>query len=184
MKTVQITINVPVNEAGLVEIPVNKTGENFAMDPARVNDESQTRIWFYGARQITNDCHANVKLDAEKMSDDELLSAHQAVTAAIAKRWDAIYSGEWRVRGTGESADPVEREAMALAREAVRLAYAAGRKVNKQWPKWGDVDESKRDASAAKELDKKRAHYMDAARANIEARKAAASGVDLSALGL
>jgi hypothetical protein len=119
------------------------------------------------------------------MSDDELTTAHGHVQAAIDKRWDAIYSGEWRVRSaTGESANPVENLAMSLARDAVRVAYAKGRKANKSLSKWGDIDEAKREAAATAELAKRRDSYLAQARERLNARDAAGDAVNLADLGL
>jgi hypothetical protein len=181
----QVTINIPTNANGELIIPVRKTESDYAIRVANVNPDNLARLFMYGVTQVTNDCHASVKVDPEKMSDDELTTAHGHVQAAIDKRWDAIYSGEWRVRSaTGESANPVENLAMSLARDAVRVAYAKGRKANKSLSKWGDIDEAKREAAATAELAKRRDSYLAQARERLNARDAAGDAVNLADLGL
>jgi hypothetical protein len=168
----QITINLPTNANGDLVIPVRKTESDYTIRLADVNADNLARLFMYGVTQVTNDCHASVKETAH-------------VQAAIDKRWDAIYSGEWRVRAaSGESANPVENLAAQLARDAVRVAYNAARKVNKTLVKWGDVDEDKRDAAAKAELAKRRDSYMAQARERLDARNAAGDAVNLADLGL
>lgn len=182
----QVTINIPTNAAGELIVPIRKTESDYPIRVTDVSAENLARLFLYGVTQVTNDCHASVKVDPERMSDDELTTAHGHVQAAIDKRWDAIYSGEWRVRGTAgnESANPVENLAMALARDAVRVAYAKGRKANKSLPKWGDIDESRREAAALAELAKRRDSYLAQARERLAARDAAGDAVNLADLGL
>lgn len=187
----QITINLETNANGELVIPVRKIDGTFTVRPMDVTNENHTRIYLYGATQLTNDCHASVKADPETMTDEELLSAHEAVTAAINKRWDAIYSGEWRVRtANGEPVNPVEREALSMAREAMRLAYAEKKKKEpkdengKLRPKWGDIDEAKRDEAARAFFERDRDGYMAKAKARLDEKRASAKTVDLAALGL
>src|SRR4051812_3106342 len=94
----QVTINIPTNANGELIIPVRKTESDYAIRVADVNPDNLARLFMYGVTQVTNDCHASVPVKPETMSDDELATAHGHVQAAIDKRWDAIYSGEWRVR--------------------------------------------------------------------------------------
>jgi hypothetical protein len=181
----QITINLPTNANDELVIPVRKTESDYAIRLADVNPDNLARLFMYGVTQVTNDCHASVKVSPETMTDEELTVAHGTVQGAIDKRWDAIYSGEWRVRAaTGESADPTEREALSMAREATRLAYATARKGNAKLPKWGDIDEAKRDAAARGFFDKNRESLMAKARARLAEKRDAASGIDLADLGL
>jgi hypothetical protein len=181
----QVTINIPTNAAGELLIPVRKTESDYPIRVTDVSAENLARLFLYGVTQVTNDCHASVKVDPERMSDDELTTAHGHVQAAIDKRWDAIYSGEWRVRtASGESANPIEREALSMAREATRLAYATARKANAKLPKWGDIDEAKRDAAANAFLDKNRADLMRKAQDRLDEKRNAASGINLADLGL
>lgn len=178
----QITINIPTNAQGELIVPVRKTESDYAIRIADVNPDNLARLFLYGVTQVTNDCHASVKVDPDKMGDEELRVAHGHVRGAIDKRWDAIYSGEWRVRGSaGESANPVEREALAMAREAVRLAYSAARGNR---PAWGKIEEETRDTAARTELARDHAGYMAKAKAKLAERSASANAVDLGALGL
>jgi hypothetical protein len=168
----QITINLPTNANGELVIPVRKTESDYAIRLADVSPDNLARLFMYGVTQVTNDCHASVKETAH-------------VQAAIDKRWDAIYNGDWRVRAAnGESADPIEREAVLMAREAPRAAYATARKDNAKLPKWGDIDEDKRDAAVRGFFDKNRASLMAKAKARLDEKRADAAGIDLSDLGL
>jgi hypothetical protein len=169
----QITIDLPTNANGELIIPVRKTESDYAIRLADVNPDNLARLFMYGVTQVTNDCHASVK-------------ETEHVQAAIDKRWDAIYSGDWRVRaaGSGESANPVEREALAMAREATRAAYATARKENTKLPKWGDIDEAKRDGAARAFFDKNRDALMAKAKARLDEKRDAATGIDLTDLGL
>lgn len=177
-----ITITIPTDAEGKLVLPVRKIDSDHKIDLAKVPADMLARVFMYGAVQITNDCHASIKV-AEGMSDDELLAAHGQVEGLIGKRWDAIMSGEWRVRGpAAESADPVTREATRLAREDVRKAVVKRKELNKHAPSWKEIEDEKKDAATAKQLAANEAGYRKQAEAILAARKAASSAVDLGDL--
>lgn len=103
-------------------IDINKINSNQEVDFDKLPDNAQRFIIEYGLRQILNDAHSQCIVknydDMEELKSD--------VESAIKAKLGALQSGEITTRrATHKPADPIEAEAIKIAREAVKAKLAA-----------------------------------------------------------
>ncbi len=124
--------------------------------------------------------HENLRNNfAKKVKDAKDSGAfdHQALQDSFLEYARNYQFGVRALGGGGASADPVETEALALARGDVRQMLTKSGKKIKDYPK------EKLDAAYAAQLEKHRERYIEAARERIRIKQEAASA-DLSSLDL
>lgn len=107
-----------------------------AVDTARLPPQAIEFLWDYGLKQKLNDAIATkTDKDGRGLSKAEIFAKAQAML-------EALYSGELRRHSAQEPADPVEREAFALAKSAMTMAY-------KDRGDWAQVPKGTKDRFAA-----------------------------------
>lgn len=105
-----------------ITIPVRKAGRSIQVDLTRlvafdpeqfdaIVKESPKLMYVlaYGLTQSLNDAHA---ADTKKTN-----ATPEIIMAQVEKKLAAIYDGTIRVKGSGAAVNPVEREAMKIARK-------------------------------------------------------------------
>lgn len=106
-----------------MQITINKTASIVEVDYDNLPDNSKAFILNYGIRQILNDCHSSIiRKDFET---NEAFA--KAVSDAVSAKITALAAGDLTIRrgGSSQPADPVEREALAIARAEIKSAAKA-----------------------------------------------------------
>jgi len=144
--------------------------EGSVLNAAEARALNQTR-----AENIANNFRKRVKaaLDGVPVKEGEAVPTLADITAAIAE-YDAIYNFAMPSPGR-EPVDPVEREALKIAKQAVKEnILAAGKKLK-------DIPEDKLEAAYAKAAENE--EILKEARRRVKAQKSAAAST-LADLGL
>lgn len=167
MKKINVTVEMPRTVE--IALPKKAGGGMATVDMSRLyqNPVAMTGLMIFAMRQKCGDAVAPEKVMGEE--------AKKRVEAKLAR----FAEGD-AADGDTREADPVEREAWAIARNRVRGAIvAAGRKVK-------EFTAEQIDAACRKLLEGEKAEAIyTAAREAVEARKGAATGaVGLDDLGL
>ena len=160
-----------------MQISIQKIGQSVDVDFQALPQLSQEFIINYGLRQILNDCHSSITLKSKaEYQDDHAIFAADVMNAVNAKL-AAIVAGDLTTRrGSGQPADPVEREALKIAREELTAAVKAKGKRIKQIENFDELVKA--------HAEKNEERLMKEARARIKASATKAEAVDLEALGL
>ena len=158
----------------MTNVTIAKTGQAVEVDFAALPANSQEFVINYGLRQILNDCHSSVTRAGWEGTSEEFA---EAIMSAVNAKLSALSTGDLTTRrGSGQPADPVEREALKIAREELTAAVKAKGKRIKQIENFDELVKA--------HADKNEERLMKEARARIKASATKAEAVDLEALGL
>lgn len=157
-----------------LNIPITKAKASIVFDTSVMSDEMYEEILIQGLKVVLN--RGTTKITKETYPDEDELKA--AAMAKAEEQVEAVKSGTIRRTGSKAAAKEsgeVMTEARRLAKNIVKdLMKAAGIKISHV--------EAKDITSAANELLKEDPSLIETAKANLEARKATPTKVDIKSL--
>ena len=161
-----------------LNIKVTKAARTIVVNTDKFNEEVYEHVFLKGLEPLINAKMS--KITVKDLEGEALETARQAAFEQAEKNLEALYEGKIsRGRATAASGEkvsgPVMTEARRLAKEVIKNEIrAAGMKISHVAA--SDI------TKAANELIKTDPSFIEMATANLEARKAKPSGLDISAL--
>lgn len=154
-------------------INITKAATTLDVDFDALTDSVKEYVIRYGMTQILNDAHSQIKAGEDGAAD-------KAKSLAV-KKLDALVAGEVRT-ARGESANPVEAEALRLARLIIVAGIKAG-KLGKS-KKVADYEPAAILGMTRKLFDVNKDKYIREAKASLAIKSGLIDGVDFEGLGL